>query len=103
MPGAPEAQVVRVTIFNQNLSLVASDEPGHVEELAQLVDEIMHGISDESGTSDPARTAMLACLHLADQLKTMQREMERVKTTFDNRARQFTIRIDQALEPELLP
>jgi cell division protein ZapA len=99
MAGTPEAQVVRVTIFNQNYSLLASDDTGRVEELAQWVDEIMHGIADEAGSSDPARTAVLACLHLADQVKTLQREMDGFKSVFENRARQFTIRIDQALEP----
>ncbi|HZU27037.1 MAG TPA: cell division protein ZapA [Bryobacteraceae bacterium] len=98
MAGAPGGQVIRVTIFNQNYSLLASDEPGRVEELALWVDEIMHGISDEAGTIDPARVAVLASLHLADQLRTLQGEVDRLRSTFENRARQFTIRIDQALE-----
>jgi len=97
MAGAPEPQAVRVTIFHQNYSLVASDEPGRVEELAQWVDEIMHGISEEAGTIDPARTAVLACLHLADQVRSLQRDIDRVKSTFDTKARQFSIRLDRAI------
>jgi cell division protein ZapA len=89
---------VRVTIFNQNYSLLASGEPGAVEELALSVDDIMHRISDETGTIDGTRTAVLACLHLADQVRTLQRDLERMKGAFETKARQFTIRIDEALE-----
>src|SRR5947209_11637342 len=97
MAGDREPQPVRVTIFNHHYSLVASDDPSRIEELAQSVNEIMHGISDEAGTSDPARVAVLACLHLADQVRALQSDIDRVKATFDNKARQFTIRIDEAL------
>jgi len=97
MDGGPKA--VRVTIFNQNYSLVASGEPGHVEKLAVWVDDIMHRISDEAGTVDNGRTAVLTCLHLADQVYALQRDIERLKDSFDSKARQFTVRIDEALEP----
>ena len=36
---------VRVTIFNQTYSLVASEEPGRVELLAQKVDDLMSKIA----------------------------------------------------------
>lgn len=98
MAGDREPQAVRVTIFNQNYSLLASDDPARVEELAQVVNDIMHGISEEAGTIDAARTAVLACLHLADQVRSLERDLDRVKSTFENRARQFTIRIDEALQ-----
>ena len=96
MDGSPRP--VRVTIFNQNYSLVASGEPGAVEELAWSVDDIMHRISDETGSADVARTAVLACLHLADQVRSLNRDLERLKGSVENKARQFTIRIDEALE-----
>jgi|SRR5579884_1309412 len=96
MDGVPKA--VRVTIFNQNYSLVASGEPGHVEELALWVDDLMHRISDEAGTIDNTRTAVLTCLHLADQVYALQREFERLKASYDSKARQFSVRIDEALE-----
>ena len=96
MNGSPRP--VRVTIFNQNYSLLATDEQGAVEELAYSVDDIMHRISEETGTVDSARTAVLACLHLADQVRSLQRDLDRLKSTFESKARQFTIRIDEALE-----
>lgn len=89
---------VRVTIFNQNYSLLATDEPGAVEELAMSVDDIMHRISEETGTIDSTRTAVLACLHLADQVRTLRRDLDGLKGAFENKARQFSIRIDEALE-----
>ena len=74
-PGASEKKPVRVTIFNQTYTLRASSETGDVETLAAGVDELMSSISSRTGTSDAGRVAVLACLHLADRLQTLEREL----------------------------
>lgn len=89
---------VRVTIFNQSYSLVATDESGHIEELARLVDDLMHEISLRAGNIDSARTAVLACLHLADQKCTLEKEIAQLRERVEAKARQFSIRLDEALE-----
>ena len=74
MESGSERKTVRVTIFNQTYSLVATDEPGEVEALAQTVDELMTDIAHRAGNVDANRLAVLACLHLADRLRSMERE-----------------------------
>jgi len=76
---ALERKSVRVTIFNQPYTLAASDEPGEVEALARNVDELMTSIAMNSKSSnlDGGRIAVLACLHLADQLRSTQAEVDR--------------------------
>lgn len=96
-PGA-ERKTVRVTIFNQTYSLVATEEPGEVEALAHTVDELMHEIAHQSGNVDANRLAVLACLHMADRLRTMERELAALKSSVDKKARHFSFLLDKIAE-----
>ncbi len=87
---------VRVTIFNESYSLLASEEPGAVEEIARTVDHLMHSIAERAGLADPARVAVLACLHLADQLRMIEREQERLRERMDEKAKRFSLLLDEA-------
>lgn len=88
---------VRVTIFNQTYSLVSTGEPGEIEELAQMVDELMTSISIRAGNLDGTRTAVLACLHLADQLRALQNELQDLRSKVDSKAKEFTLLLDDAI------
>ncbi len=91
-------KTVRVTIFNLSYTLVATEEPGEVEALAQTVDDLMADISRHGGTTDPNRVAVLACLHLADRLRAMERELSALKSRVDQKSRQFSMLLDQAAD-----
>ena|SRR5271165_6762875 len=87
---------VRVTIFNQNYSLLATEEPGEVESLAHSVDDLMTEIAQRAGNADSNRIAVLACLHMADRLRAMERELGALKARVDQKSRQFSVLLDQA-------
>lgn len=92
----PEA--VRVTIFNQSYSLVASgEEPGRVEELAQRVDDLMQSIASKAGNIDSTRIAVLACLHMADQLQTAEDDLAKLRDNVSSKAREFSLLLDEAM------
>jgi len=95
----PHTEPVRVTIFNQTYSLVASEEPGRIELLAQKVDDLMSTIAVRAGNVDATRTAVLACLHLADELDSLERRMASLRDSVDHRATRFTLLLDEALAP----
>ena len=88
---------VRVTIFNQNYSLVASEEPGRIEMLAERVDDLMSTIAARAGNIDATRTAVLACLHLADQLEALERDLSALKNKVDHKAQRFSVLLDEAI------
>ncbi len=92
----PARNAVRVTIFNQSYSLVAAGAPAEVESLAQTVDELMTEIARRLGTADSNRVAVLACLHLADRLKAIERELAELRDRVDQKTRQFSLLLDQA-------
>jgi len=97
----PNTEAVRVTIFNQNYSLVASEEPGRIEQLAQKVDELMSDISARSGHIDATRAAVLACLHLADQLDGVEHRFSALKDRVDHKTQEFSLRLDEAIGGEV--
>src|SRR5437016_445447 len=94
---------VRVTIFNQSYSLVSAGEPGQVEELAHIVDDLMRSISVRAGNLDATRTAVLACLHLADQLRALQNDLEELRSKVDSKAKEFTLLLDDAMGAAAIP
>jgi cell division protein ZapA len=95
----PNTEPVRVTIFNQTYSLVASEDPGRIEKLAQKVDDLMSTIAVRAGNVDATRTAVLACLHLADELDSLERRLASLKDNVDHKAMEFTLLLDEALAP----
>lgn len=98
MDSGPGRKTVRVAIFNQTYSLVATDEQGEVEELAHSVDELMTEIAQRAGNVDANRVAVLACLHLADRLRSIERELAELKSRVDQKSRQFAVLLDQAID-----
>ena len=95
-PDSPK-QIVRVSIFNQTYSVTTSGDPRDMEALAHQVDDLMSSIARRAGNLDTSRTAVLACLHLADRLRTAERELGALKDTITHKTRDFAMLLDQAL------
>jgi cell division protein ZapA len=92
-----ERKTVKVTIFNQTYSLAATDEEGEVEALAHSIDELMTSIATRAGNVDSNRVAVLACLHMADRLRSMERELADLKDRVDKKSLQFSVLLDQVI------
>ena len=95
-PGTSK-QTVRVTIFNQTYSVSTSGDPHDTEELAHEIDELMSSIARRAGNLDTTRAAVLACLHMADRLRTAERELGALKQSIDHKTRDFALLLDRAL------
>ena len=93
----PNTEPVRVTIFNQTYSLVASEEPGRIEHLAEKVDDLMSSIAVRAGNIDATRAAVLACLHLADQVEVLERQLSELKGKVEDKARAFSVLLDEVI------
>ena len=89
-------QVVRITIFNQTYSVTTSGNPSETEALAHEIDELMSSIARRAGNLDATRTAVLACLHLADRLRAAEHELGALKLSVDHKSRDFAMLLDQA-------
>jgi cell division protein ZapA len=97
--GGSEKKPVRVTIFNQPYTVRTSGDPREIEELARLIDDLMAGIASKTGDSEPARVAVLACLHLADRLRLLEGELSVLKRGVEEKYKELSLLLDHALEP----
>jgi cell division protein ZapA len=93
-----EKHPVRVTILNQPYTLVAGEDAREVEELAHSVDELLHSIAAKASSADSTRVAVLACLHLADRLHTLEQDLSNLKERVGRKTEEFAGLLERALE-----
>ena len=87
-------QPVRVHIFNQTYTLLADGDPGETEAVAHDIDELMANIASRAGTGDSTRVAVLACLHLADKLRSTEAQLRAI----ENKSARIAGILEQALD-----
>jgi cell division protein ZapA len=92
-----EKQPVRVTILSRPYTLLASGDAREVEEVAASVNELMLSIAGKAPNADSTRIAVLACLHLADKLRTLEGELSRLQDRVDRKTVEFAGMLEQAL------
>jgi cell division protein ZapA len=94
----PEKQPVRVTILSRPYTLLATGDPREIEAVAASVDELMLSIAAKAPNADSTRIAVLACLHLADKLRTLESELSRLKERVDRKSEEFSAVLEQLIE-----
>lgn len=91
-------QPVKVTILNQPYTLLAKGDPREVEQLAESVDELMLSIAAKAPNADTTRVAVMACLHLADRLRTLEADLSTLKERVGRKSEEFAALLEQAFE-----
>src|SRR5690242_3377486 len=97
MDSGAERKTVRVTIYNQPYTLAVTGESGEVEALAHSVDQLMNDIAHQAGNVDGGSVAVLACLHLADRLRSLEQELTDFRDEVGKKSRQFSFLLDEAI------
>jgi cell division protein ZapA len=69
-----DKQSVRVTILSRPYTLRVAGDPREVEAVAASVNELMLSIAGRAPDADSTRIAVLACLHLADRLRALEKQ-----------------------------
>jgi len=71
------SQIVSVRIYNQSYNIRTNDgNAARMLRLAEMVDSRMNAIADEASTADSLKLAILAALHLADQLDQVKQRLD---------------------------
>ena len=92
-----EKQSVRVTILSRPYTLLVAGDPREVEEVAANVDELMLSIAAKAPNADSTRIAVLACMHLADKLRTLERDLNLLKQRVDRKSEQFAGMLEELI------
>jgi cell division protein ZapA len=93
----PDRQQVRVTILSRPYTLLATGDPRETEEVAAEVNDLMLSIAAKAPNADSTRIAVLACLHLADKVRTMERDLHRLKDRVDRKTEEFSQMLEQLI------
>jgi cell division protein ZapA len=93
----PEKQPVRVTILSRPYTLLATGDPREVEEVAASVDSLMLSIAAKAPNADSTRIAVLACLHLADKLRLIEKEVEELRQRKDSRSGEYAAMLERLI------
>jgi cell division protein ZapA (FtsZ GTPase activity inhibitor) len=95
-PAVPEKKAVRVIILNSPYTLLTAGDPAETEALAAEVDELMTQIAAR-GNMDSTRAAVLAALHLADRLRSLERDVEKLRQRLGEKSRELSLLLDQTV------
>jgi cell division protein ZapA len=95
MESVADKQPVRVTILSRAYVLRTADDPREVEALASSVNELMLSIASRAPTADSTHIAVLACLHLADRLRTLEQDLSGLKERVSRKSGEFAALLDQ--------
>jgi len=90
-------QSVRVEIYDQVYHLRGENDEAHAQELARYVDERMRAVAEVTGAVDSLRTAVLAALHLADEVFQLRARQQELEGQIRQRAEQCIEIVDRAL------
>jgi cell division protein ZapA len=95
--GGPEKQSVRVTILSRPYSLLATGDPRDVEAVAASVNELMLSIAAKAPNADSTRIAVLACLHLADKLRLLEKEVQELRQRKDSKSGEYAEMLERLI------
>ena len=59
------------------------------------MDELLQSIADRAAASDSTRTAVLGCLHLADQLRTLERDLAALRSSVNYKSEKLAELLEQ--------
>jgi cell division protein ZapA len=95
--GTAEKQAVRVTILSRPYVLRTAGDPQEVERVAASVDELMLNIASRAPNADSTHIAVLACMHLADRLRQLEKELSEFKDRVDRKSGEFAAMLEQLI------
>lgn len=89
---------IRVEIYNQTYNIRSDGDGDYVTGLAEFVDRRMREISSGTLTVDSLKVAILAALHIADELHRLQRLHEQTDQQLASRSAECAEMLDRVLK-----
>ncbi|MGH9941819.1 MAG: cell division protein ZapA [Pyrinomonadaceae bacterium] len=89
---------IRVEIYNQIYNIRSDGDSEYVMQLAEFVDHRMREISSGTLTVDSLKVAILAALHIADELHRLKRLHEQADSQLASRSAECADMLDRLLK-----
>ena len=94
----PDKQPVRVTILSRPYVLRTAGDPRELEQAAASVNELMLTIAARAPNADSTHIAVLACLHMADKVRALERDLGNLKERVDRKSEEYAGMLQQLIE-----
>ena len=91
------APTIRVEIYNQTYNIRSDGDSEYLTELADFVDGRMREISSGTLTVDSLKVAILAALHIADELHRLKQTHEEADSQLATRSAECAEMLDSLL------
>ena len=92
------APTIRVEIYNQTYNIRSDGDSEYLMRLADFVDARMREISSGTLTVDSLKVAILAALHIADELHRMKQTYEQADSQLATRSGECAEMLDRLLK-----
>src|SRR2546423_6083196 len=89
---------IRVEIYNQIYNIRSDGDSEYIAQLAEFVDSRMREISSGTLTVDSLKVAILAALHIADELHRLKRLHEQADSQLASRSAECAEMLDRLLK-----
>jgi cell division protein ZapA len=89
---------IRVEIYNQIYNIRSDGDSEYISQLAEFVDNRMREISSGTLTVDSLKVAILAALHIADELHRLKRLHEQADSQLASRSAECAEMLDRLLK-----
>ena len=89
---------IRVEIYNQTYNIRSDGDSEYVTSLAEFVDQRMREIASGTLTVDSLKVAILAALHIADELHRLKRLHEQADSQLASRSAECAEMLDRVLK-----
>lgn len=89
---------IRVEIYNQTYNIRSDGDGAYITQLAEFVDSRMREISSGTLTVDSLKVAILAALHIADELHRLKRLHEQTDAQLAARSAECAEMLDRLLK-----
>jgi len=98
MEGATSSPTIRVEIYNQTYNIRSDGDTEYIIQLAEFVDSRMREISSGTLTVDSLKVAILAALHIADELHRLKNMHEQADAQLAARSAECAEMLDRLLK-----
>src|SRR5919205_3471231 len=98
MEGSTGSPTIRVEIYNQTYNIRSDGDTEYIIQLAEFVDSRMREISSGTLTVDSLKVAILAALHIADELHRLKRLHEQTDQQLAARSAECAEMLDRVLK-----
>jgi cell division protein ZapA len=95
---ATSSPTIRVEIYNQTYNIRSDGDTEYIIQLAEFVDSRMREISSGTLTVDSLKVAILAALHIADELHRLKHMHEQADSQLAARSAECAEMLDRLLK-----